>query len=201
MSVTDQQSAADVASDRDNANGESTCGSCGTQAEAGARVCAECGHGLYRTCFCGWELPATERTCPNCGADWSQSMRVARRSRTHRPRKSEALRYALLGVAWALGGTVVLYLLATLFALAAPAAATGLPGGLIERLVLAGQGIAHLAGSAAAGLVRNLAVISGGLLVVAVGALGGLVAYLVTVGKGRRRSGGGGVRRVHRKRR
>lgn len=199
MSVSEQQSAADVPGDRKSAAGELTCGNCGTRARAGARVCAECAHGLYRTCYCGWELPASERTCPNCGADWSQSMRVARRSRSHKPRKAEAIRYALFGVAWAVGGTVVLYLLATLFALAAPAAATGLPLGLVDRLVLAGQGIAYLVVSAATGLARNLAVISGGLLVVAIGALGGLAAYLLRVRRGR--SGRWGMRRVQRKRR
>lgn len=162
------------------------CGSCGAQAKPGARVCPQCGHSLYRTCFCGWELPASARTCPNCGADWSQSMRAARRSRSRRPRKREALQYALLGAAWAVGGLVVLYLLATLFALAAPHEGS-IPVGLPERLVLAGQGIARLVGIAVAAVARNASLILGGILVLLVGALGGLLTYLVRV-NGRRRS-------------
>lgn len=202
--MSEEQSEAKTVSAAETGAGATiTCGSCGAEVKAGARVCPECAHGLYRTCFCGLELPASERVCPKCGADWSQSMRVSRRrSHSHRPRKAEAVRYALLGAAWTVGGVVLLYLIATLLALAAPGVEGALPASLFTRLALAGQGIAHLAGSAAAAVSRHSGLILGVLLVVLLGALGGLVTYLVGLRRGpRRRPSSDGRRRVHRKRR
>jgi len=48
------------------------------------RVCPVCGRKQTRTCYCGAEIPVTAETCPECGADWSASRRVRRKSKSKR---------------------------------------------------------------------------------------------------------------------
>lgn len=201
--MTEQQPEADAVSvSGEGAEGKITCGSCGAQVEAGVRVCPQCAHSLYRTCVCGRELPAGELTCPYCGAKGRRSRRVVRRSHARHPRRSEAIRYALIGSAAALGGVILLYLLATLLSLAAPGTEGALPPSLFNRLVLAGRGIAHVVGSVAAALARHSGVILGAVLVIAIGALGGVATYLMSLRCGSPRSrSGSGRRPVRRKRR
>lgn len=201
--MTEQQPEADaVTVSREGAKGKITCESCGAEVEADVRVCPQCAHSLYRTCVCGRELPAGELTCPYCGANGTRSRRVVRRSHSRHPRRSEAIRYALIGSAAALGGVILLYLLATLLSLAAPGTDGALPPSLFDRLVLAGQGIAHVVGSVVAALARHSRVILGAVLVIAIGALGGVATYLMSLRRGRQRShSGAGRRPVRRKRR
>lgn len=186
----------------DAASGEDrlTCPTCGTQAPDGARSCPVCHRGLYRTCFCGWRLPANQRTCPNCGADWSQSARVARKSRSRTLKGRKVIRYAALGALTAAAAAVVIHLLLEGLARLAVNDAGAVPGGAAERLMLAAAGLASVARRAMALLVRHGQAIVTIIGIMVVGAGAGIALYLRKIGhhgKAKSRTS----RRVRRKRR
>ncbi len=56
-----------------------TCGSCGTENEAGRKFCIECGTGLARSCdSCGSPNPPEAKFCSECGAPFSAVAAVPR---------------------------------------------------------------------------------------------------------------------------
>jgi hypothetical protein len=158
-----------------------------------------CHRGVYRTCFCGWQLPATAEVCPNCDADWSQSTRVARKSKSHKAKTRSAIRYAAIGALGAVLLSLFVYWLISALARVA-AGSTGVPSGVGQRLSLAAEGLVRVAGSIGAFFARNagtMLLVAG---IMAIGAIAGIVIYMV-----RRRSRPGHTsrtsRRVRRKRR
>jgi hypothetical protein len=175
------------------------CSSCGTGVPEGRRSCPVCHRGVYRTCFCGWQLPATAEVCPNCDADWSQSTRVARKSKSHKAKTRSAIRYAVIG---ALGAVLLAFLAHWIISALARVAADGtsVPSGVGQRISLAAEGLVRLAGSIGTFFARNaetMLLVAGIMLA---GAIAGIGIYMV-----QRRSRSGHTsrtsRRVRRKRR
>jgi len=175
-----------------------TCAHCGAQVAEGQRSCPECGRGVYRTCFCGWRIPVNQAICPNCNADWSQSMRVARKSRSRTPRRRTALRHAAIGAVTALAVTVVAYVVVTW--LATRAAGGEPPSGPLSRMELAAEGLRGLAAGVWAAIVRHAGAVASVLAIAALGALIGVGVYALRLGS-RNRSSRQSTRRLRRKRR
>ena len=188
------------------ANGEGTrpggltCASCGADVPEGARSCPVCHRGVYRTCFCGWQLPATEAACPNCGADWSQSARVARKTKSSSARTRNVLRYAGLGALSAIVVALVVQVVLNGLASVATGDQDTIPTGLWERLDLALGGIAELLSRAGAFFVRHGGTILLILGIMLVGALAGVGAYMLQRGSAGHHTSRTS-RRVRRKRR
>lgn len=186
--------------DGDKPDEELTCPTCGTTVPEGSRSCPVCHRGVLRTCFCGWQLPANERICPNCGADWSQSKRVARKSRSRTPRRSGILRYALIGSVSGLAAVVVAYALITGFALLGTEGGRDLPVALGSRMALAIEGAARLMHFAGRVLLRYVVPVLLLLLILGVGAAAGVGVYLLKV-RAPRKPSRRPARRERRKRR
>lgn len=163
----------------DLSTGEVVCPSCGAGVAPGARSCRICHRGVYRTCYCGWQLPASEADCPNCGADWSQSMRVARKSRSRTPRRGRIAKYALTGAILTLFAGVFGHIIVTGLAIAALGEGESLPAEIGPRLSLAAVGVAQLVTSGVAALSRYATVAVTAIALLAVGAAGGVVVYLI----------------------
>ncbi len=141
----------------------------------------------------------SERVCPNCGADWSQSMRVARKSRSRTPDVRKIMRHAAKGALVALVLSALAYVLVNALASAA-AGGERLPPGFGARLGLVVDGVVGLLGAVGATIVRHARLILTVLLVVAVGAIGGVLFYALNLGRLARRSSDSS-RRARRKRR
>lgn len=176
------------------------CPSCGSEVPEGARSCPVCHRGVYRTCFCGWQLPANERTCPNCGADWSQSTRVARKTKSRAAKNRTIIRYAGLGALIAVAAALVVHMMLTGLAMLAADGQQTVPGGFGERVGLAARGVARVVGRAWAALARHGDTILLIVAVMAVGAIGGVAVYMLQKGNTSRHPGRT-TRRVRRKRR
>ncbi len=186
---------ADAAGDGDE---HIICAHCGALVAEGQSSCPECGRGVYRTCFCGWRIPVTQAICPNCNANWSQSMRVARKSRSRTPRRRTALRHAATGAVAALVVASVLYVV--VMWLASTAAGGEPPSGPLSRMGLAAQGLRELAAGVWAAIVRYAGAVASVLAIAALGALIGVGVYALRLGD-RHRGAGHGTRRLRRKRR
>lgn len=176
------------------------CANCGAVVPEGARSCPVCRHGVYRTCYCGWRLPAGQARCPNCGADWSQAKRVARKSKSRTPRVKGAIRSALLGALIAALGALLLYALVTGLASMAVADEQPIPTGIGARLDMAAQGIGSFLGRIGAFFVEYGATIALVVGIMAVGAAAGVAVYVLRRGHHRDHSKRTS-RRVRRKRR
>jgi len=176
------------------------CATCGTAVPEGARSCPVCHRGVFRTCFCGWHLPANQRSCPNCGADWSQSARVARKSRSRTPNTRKLVRYALIGALAAAAAMILVLVVMTGFARLGMSAGEEVPGAVGDRLALAAAGAARLARLIWAFFVRYGAAILSVIGIMIVGAGAGIVVYLRRGGR-REPHTSRTSRRVRRKRR
>lgn len=155
------------------------CASCATEVPEGARSCPVCHRGVYRSCFCGWQLPATEAACPNCGADWSQSARVARRAKSRSAKNRTVLRYAVLGALSAMVVALVFHVAVIVFAGIAANEQGGVPSGFGERLDLALGGLARLLGQIGGFFVRHSGTLVVVLGIMVVGALAGVAVYVL----------------------
>lgn len=154
------------------------CTTCGAVVPEGSRSCPVCHRGVYRTCFCGWQLPANRRLCPNCGADWSQSARVARKSRSRTPRTRKLVRHALLGALVAAAATIVVIALLTVLARLGMGDETEMPIAVGDRLALAVAGVGRLLRLVGAFLARYGPAILSVIGIMIVGAVVGVFAYL-----------------------
>jgi RNA polymerase subunit RPABC4/transcription elongation factor Spt4 len=156
-----------------------TCSSCGTAVPEGAKVCPTCQRSVYRTCYCGQELPANQATCPNCGADWSQSARVARKRHSHSSDRQTLLKYSLMGAGVAIGVAILVFTIIAAFAqLGARVEGADLPATFGDRVALAAAGIGRVFGQIGAFFARNALVMLGALGVLVLGAGAGAVYYL-----------------------
>ncbi|MFP4250285.1 MAG: hypothetical protein ACLFU7_11545 [Armatimonadota bacterium] len=176
------------------------CPTCGSKVPEGGRSCPVCRRGMYRTCFCGWQLPVTEAECSNCGADWSQSARVARKSKSRSRRTRDAVRYALAGAVAAVVTALVLHLMLRGFASLALEGQAA-PRGIGEQVRLALSGIAKLMEQAWAAVVNYGATVVLVVGIMAVGAAAGMAVYVVRTGilSRQKRSSSRRVRRKRRK--
>ncbi|MEN6642973.1 MAG: zinc ribbon domain-containing protein [Armatimonadia bacterium] len=93
-----------------------TCYYCEAPLPAGAQVCSECGRKQYRVCFCGTTALAGLENCPSCGADWSERIKVRRRSRAVHIKPRKLLRSALIGALVTIVATAIFNLLVTALA-------------------------------------------------------------------------------------
>ena len=175
------------------------CGNCGTEIPAGARSCPVCRHGVYRTCYCGWRLPANQPRCPNCGADWTQAKRVARKSRSKTAKARGAVRAALLGSLIAAAAAFVVYAIVTGFAAMAVDEQGSVPQGAGDRLSLALSGVGRLLGRVGSFFVEHGATIALVVGIMAVGAAAGVVWHVLQRGRHKEHSERT-ARRVRRKR-
>jgi len=169
-----------------------TCFSCGATVPAGAKSCPICHRAVYRTCFCGWEMRADEAICPNCGADWSQSMRVARkktRSRSSSGVRRKLLRFALIGAVVATGLAGIAWIVISSLAYLGMTEHAPLPNGMGDRMGLALIGIARAARCAGRWAWTHLPLLLTLLGILVAGALGGVLAYFVNARSRHRRSG------------
>ncbi|MGI5820085.1 MAG: zinc-ribbon domain-containing protein [Armatimonadota bacterium] len=176
------------------------CHNCGAEVPEGVRSCPVCRRGAYRRCFCGWQIPVNEPTCSNCGADWSQSARVARKTKSSAARRRELLRYAGFGAAAAVVLAILAYGLVTTFATLAVDRHESMPSQIGERLGLAASGVGELLARFGGFLARHGQTLLLILGVMVVGAAAGVAAYMMQR-KNRGRHSSRTSRRVRRKRR
>lgn len=74
------------------------CYRCKTDMGEEDRLCPVCGRLQFRVCHCVKQLRMRVETCPDCGADWSRSIRhKARRKRRERGDPRELARYIAAG--------------------------------------------------------------------------------------------------------
>jgi len=139
-------------------------------------------------------------SCPNCGADWSQSARVARKTKSSSARTRNVLRYAGLGALSAIVVALVVQVVLNGLASVATGDQDTIPTGLWERLDLALGGIAELLSRAGAFFVRHGGTILLILGIMLVGALAGVGAYMLQRGSAGHHTSRTS-RRVRRKRR
>ena len=146
----------------------------------GATVCPECGRKQYRGCYCGNQIPISAPQCSYCGADWSHSSRVVRKSR-----RSNTLSYKTLAqsAAWgalaALLAAGLLTVIVTGLARQSPAAAQGVPASILLRVGLALQTVGTGLVAATQAAARVAAAQWPILVVGLVGAAAGAVRYLL----------------------
>lgn len=180
-----------------------TCSSCGTAVPEGAKVCPTCHRSVYRTCYCGHELPANQATCPNCGADWSQSARVARKRHSHSSDRRTLLKYSLMGAGVATGAAILVLAIISGFAqLGASVQGANLPTSLSGRIALAAVGIGRVLGQMGAFFARYALVMVASLCVLVIGAGAGAAYYLRKSAAERRlRHNKHASRRIRRRRR
>ncbi len=166
----------------DNNNSRSDrCYHCGAVLD-GAEVCPQCGRKQYRVCFCGERIPVNARVCPHCGADWSHSRRVRRKSRQQKLSYQQLARFAGLGALVAVVAAGLLHLIITGLAQRSLSPEQTLPASLLERMGLAlhtiqqnlaklGEGIMQWGGSVA--VIAAVALVGAGV---------GVVIYLMRTG-------------------
>lgn len=146
------------------------------------RVCPVCGRKQTRTCYCGAEIPVTARTCPECGADWSASRRVRRKSKSKKIDWKQLAKSAVIGAlitALVAGG-----LSAIITALARRNLAYGqaLPASFIQRLSLALSTVYRAVATLGARLAEHGAGAATLLGILVLGAGVGAVVYLFREG-------------------
>lgn len=159
-----------------------TCYACGAEVPAGERRCPVCGRRQVRECFCGARIPVTVIRCPECGADWSQSVRVRRKSRSRQIRPQTAAKYAALGALAALLVAGLVQVLVTVLAAAALAPGEAMPKGLAAKMGLAVAAVGGCLSRMADLIGSYMATLGIGLLVMALGAAAGVVYYLGKTG-------------------
>ncbi len=147
------------------------CYRCGTPLPEGAQVCPACGRNQYRTCYCGTLIPVIAPTCPNCGADWSQSLRIRRKSQ-HQPDWKRMGKFALAGSVLAVMAAAVLNGIITGLARGSLPEDQAIPTSIFQKLGLAlstvwtalqalGQGLAEKGG----GTLNTVVVVLAGALI------------------------------------
>ncbi len=155
---------------------------CSTSLPENTRICPECGLKQYRTCYCGTEILVTEPRCPNCGADWSASLRIRRKAKPRRPNYKSMLKSAALGSVIALLAAVLLNAVVTGLASRSLAGDQQIPTSITQKVGLAIDSI----GTILQTIGHHLAEKSGGLIaaivVIAVGAAIGALTYLARRG-------------------
>jgi len=85
-----------------------TCYRCGAALPQGAETCPNCGRKQFRACFCGARIRPDLAHCPYCGADWSHSRRVRRRSKSTRIKPKRLAQSAAIGAIVAFVGAVLM---------------------------------------------------------------------------------------------
>ncbi len=155
------------------------------------QVCPVCGRKQTRTCYCGAEIPVTAKTCPECGADWSASRRVRRKSKSKHIDWRQLAKFSVIGaLCTALAATG---LNAVITALARRGLDYGEPlsASFSQRLSLALTTMYRAVATVAARLAEHGAGAMALLGILVLGAGIGAVAYLVREGfwtRWRRRS-------------
>ncbi len=162
----------------DTSQQPATCYACGAEVPAGETRCPVCGRRQVRQCYCGALIPVTASRCPECGADWSQSVRVRRKSRSRQLRPLTAARYAGMGALVALLVAGLAHVLVTALAATALGAEEAMPKGVAARVGLALAALGGGIGRAIDLVASHAAALLAGLLVMAVGAAAGVVYYL-----------------------
>ncbi len=158
------------------------CYSCGTLLPEGRRHCPACGRSLFRTCYCGSDIPVTSMTCPNCGADWSQSARVRRKkTHGHTIRTTQLAGYALAGAVVAALTASVIEMVITAMAYRSLEEGTIMPTSLFERLVLAAQTVLSGIAGTWGFLTAHATSLLGFFAVLLLGAAAGTIYYITTV--------------------
>jgi len=142
-------------------------------------VCPQCGREQYRVCYCSHRIPVIAAVCPYCGADWSHSKRVRRKSHRHSLSYRKLAQFAGVGAFVALMAAMLGNAVITGLAQHSLPADRSLPPSLIARVGLALQTV----GQGLGGASRWLAQVGGGLLPVLavslIGAGAGVMIYLV----------------------
>ncbi len=157
------------------------CYNCGTELPDDRRHCPGCGRSLFRTCYCGADIPVTYTTCPNCEANWSQSARVRKKkskSRTVRPTRMAL--FALSGAVAAMVIFGVIQALITSVARGSLSPGEAMPASGGERLLLSAQTLLGALGRMGAFMADHSASLLGLLLVIVLGAVGGTIYYVIT---------------------
>lgn len=155
-----------------------TCYHCEAPLSADAQVCSECGRKQYRVCFCGATAHAGLEQCPSCGVDWTERIKVRRRSRAVHVKPRKLLKSALIGALVTVVATAIFNLLVTALA-ERSIQAEALPAAFSARLYYAWLTLS----SATSLLFDRLLGGAGPLLLIALlgGAVGALF-YLVHIG-------------------
>jgi len=147
----------------------------------GAARCPQCGRKQYRTCFCGHQIPITTAICPYCGADWSSSRRVRRKSHPRKLNYKEMAQFGAVGVVVTLvAGSLVNMIITGL----AHRSVSGqpVPASFVGRVVLALQTVGHSIAYFFGQIVQMSGSIASVLLLVIIGAGAGAVVYLIRGG-------------------
>ena len=148
----------------------------------GTRICPVCGRKQTRTCYCGAEIPVTAKTCPECGADWSASRRVRRKS------KSKKIDWRQLAKSAVIGAIITALAAAGLNAIITALARRSLDYGeplsasFSQRLSLALTTMYRAVATVAARLAEHGAGTATLLAILVLGAGVGAVAYLIREG-------------------
>jgi len=175
------------------------CYHCGAELAPGTLIWPACGRKQTRTCYCGAEIPVTAKTCPECGADWSASRRVRRKSKSKRIDWKELAKSAVIGALITALAAAVLNAIITALARRGLDYGQPLPASFIQRLSLALTTTYRAVATVGARLAEHGAGAATLLGILVLGAGIGAVAYLVREGfwtRWRRRSSG----RIKRKR-
>lgn len=155
-----------------------TCYYCQAPLAADAQVCSECGRKQYRVCFCGATAPAGMEECPVCGADWTEKIKIRRRSRAVHIKPRNLLNSALVGALITIVATAIFNLLVTALA-ERSIEAEALPAAFSARLYYA-----WLTLSSATSLLFNRLLGGAGpfLLIAVLGGGVGILFYLIHIG-------------------
>jgi len=180
-SVVDAANETDVKAE-DTGQQTTTCYACGAEVPAGEKRCPVCRRRQLRQCYCGAWIPVTASRCPECGADWSQSVRVKRKSRSQQIHPRVAARYAAVGALAALLVVGLIQVLVTVLAAVALSPGEAMPEGLVARMGLALATVGACLSRTVGLIASHMATLGLGLLVMALGAAVGAVYYLNRIG-------------------
>jgi len=157
------------------------CYHCDAPLEDDRSVCPSCGRKQLRTCFCGHQIGYGMPVCPYCGADWSASSRVRRKSKHKHLDYKKLARFAglgaLLAIVIAAGFAAVTNTLASYYAAQHEITISG-DTGLAARVGMAVDGLGLLFARAGQRLANVSDQLCAVLLVVGTGAAGGAIYYL-----------------------